>query len=786
MLTLDKKLVRDLKRMWPQVLAVALVMGAGVATFILAVGAHRSLDETREAYYERYRFADIFATAKRAPRSLVQRIAEIPGVAAVEARIAKTAILDISFVRPATGIVISLPEHGGRGLNKIYLKSGRLPDPEERDEVVVNESFANAHRFTIGSRFKAILDGRKRTLRIVGTALSPEYIYALGPGDIVPDNRRFGVIWMPEKAAEAAFDLEESFNSVSLKLLRFASEPDVIDQLDILLSRYGGLGAYPRKDQTSHAFLDSELQQLRAMRNVLPPIFLVISAFLINMILSRIIALEREQIGLLKALGYSRSAIAAHYVKFALATACTGVVIGNGLGIWLGRGLTRLYGDYFHFPFLLFDNSIDMYLSAAFVTFASALFGAVRSVYSIVVLPPAVAMAPPAPTHYRRLLSESLGLFRRASQMTIMALRHIIRWPVRSAITSLGISMAVAVMISSMFAFDAVNFMIDVTYFQSERQDATLTFAAIRPVRAVQEGARLPGVVHAEPYRSVSARIRHGHLSRRIGIIGKPADADLSRVVDMDLKPIVVPDVGLVVSDKVARLLNINTGDRVTVELLESRRHKITVPVTAIVQTYIGLLAVMDLDNLNRLMNDGRVISGLYLSVDEKALDAFFEAIKNIPAVAAIALQRVSLAQLREVLNENLLLMMFVYSSLGVLITFGVVYNSARIQLSERARELASLRVLGFTRAEVSRVLLIEIAILTGLAIPVGWGLGYGLAWLTCQGLDTELQRIPFVVEPRTFALATTIVLAVTIVSAYAVRRRIDDLDLVEVLKTRE
>lgn len=786
MLTLDKKLVRDLRRMWSQIVAVALVMAAGVATFILAVGTHRSLEETRAAYYERYRFADIFATAKRAPRSLVLRISEIPGVAAVEARIAKTAILDIPHVRPATGIVISLPEHGEQRLNGIHLKAGRLPDPEERDEVVVNESFANAHRFDVGSQFKAVLDGRKRTLRIVGTALSPEYIYALGPGDIMPDDSRFGVLWMSEKAAEAAFDLEGSFNSVSLKLLRFASEPDVIDELDIVLARYGGLGAFPRKDQNSHAFLDSELEQLKAMRNVLPPIFLVVSAFLINMILSRMIALEREQIGLFKAIGYGRSAIAAHYIKFALATACVGIAIGYGLGMWLGHGLTRLYGDFFHFPFFIFDKSFDVFLSAAFVTLASALLGAIRSVYSVVVLPPAVAMAPPAPTHYRRLLSERLGLFKRASQMTIMALRHIVRWPFRSAVTTLGISMAIAVMISSLFAFDSIEYMIDVTFFKAERQDATLTFAAIRPERVVQEGARLPGVIRAEPYRSVAARIRHGHLSRRIGIIGKSPDADLSRIVGLDLKPIVVPDTGLVVSDKLARLLNINRGDRVTIELLEGRRQKVTVPVTAIVQAYIGLLAVMDMDTLNRLMNEGRVINGLHLSLDENAMDAFFEAVKNLPAVAAIALQKVSLEKFRETLGENLLIMTFVYCSLGILITFGVVYNSARIQLSERARELASLRVLGFTRAEVSRVLLIEIAILTGIALPVGWVLGYGLAWLTASGIDTELFRIPFVVEPATFAFATIIVLAVTLVSAYAVRRRIDHLDLVAVLKTRE
>ncbi|GBF25246.1 hypothetical protein MnTg02_00276 [bacterium MnTg02] len=786
MKSLDKKLLRDLKRMWAQTLAIALVMAAGVATYVLSVGAHDSLNETRTAYYERHRFADIFATLKRAPRSLVRQISRIPGVAGVDARIVRSAILDIENGRPATGLIISLPDHGEQTLNRIYLRSGRLPGSGARDEVVVKESFAKAHGFKLGSTFKAILDGRKRALRIVGIALSPEFIYALGPGDVMPDDRRFGVLWMSQKAVEAVFDLEGSFNSVSVKRLRFASEADIIDSLDNLLARYGGLGAYPRKDQTSHAFLDSELQQLRAMRKIMPPIFLVVSAFLINMILSRMIALEREQIGLFKALGYSRNTIAFHYIKFAVAIASVGSVLGSVLGLWLGKGLTRLYADFFHFPFLIFDNSPDKYLLAALVTFAAAFLGGARSAYAAVKLPPAVAMAPPAPTRYRRYIIVPLELRKRVSQLTTMALRHIIRWPVRSAVTSGGISLALAVLIASFFIFDAVEFMIDVTYFKSDRQDATLTFVDVRPASILQEGARIPGVIRAEPYRAISARIRHGHLSRRIGITGKPQFADLSRIVDVDLNPIRMPDFGLVVSEKLADLLKISIGDRVTIEFLEGRRRTVSVPVTGRVKTYIGLVAAMNLDRLNRLVNDGRIVNGLHVALDENATDVFSRAVKNLPAIASITLQKVSLAKFRETLGENLLVMMTVYSVLGMLITFGVVYNSARIQLSERARELASLRVLGFTRAEVSRVLLSEIAVLTFAALPFGWALGYGLAWLMVTGFDNELMRMPFIVSTQTFAFATIVVLAATAISAYVVRRRIDRLDLVAVLKTRE
>ena len=307
MKAIDKKLLRDFRRLWPQALAISLVIACGVATMILAIGTYRSLYETRQAYYERYRFASVFATASRAPRSLMREIARISGVSAAEARIVEPALLDITGMsEPASGLVISMPDHGASRLNRLYLRAGRLPEPGKRGEAVVSESFARAHGFRVGSSFRGTLAGRQLVFQITGLAMSPEFIYAIGPGDLVPDHRRFAVIWMRQQQMSGLTKLDDAFNSVSLTMLPGTSQRAVIDALDRLLAPYGGTGAYGRKDQTSHAFLDSELKGLRAMAGVIPPIFLFVSAFLINMILSRLVALEREQIGLLKALGYSQ------------------------------------------------------------------------------------------------------------------------------------------------------------------------------------------------------------------------------------------------------------------------------------------------------------------------------------------------------------------------------------------------------------------------------------------------------------------------------------------------
>jgi putative ABC transport system permease protein len=787
MSALHRKLLRDLLRLWPQALAIAFVMAAGAATLILGVGAYQSLAETRAAYYERNRFADVFADLTRAPKVFEDEIAQIPGVAAVETRIAKIALLDLpQVVEPASAMFVSIPDFREQKLNLLHLRSGRLPLPDDEREVVVSEPFAKANHFDIGSTFQAILNGRKRTLRIVGTALSPEFIYALGPGELLPNDKRFGIVWMREKALAAAFDLTGAFSSVHLKLTRAASEPAVIERLDALLARYGGLGAHGRRDQISHAFLDAELSQLKAMSRILPPIFLLVAAFLVNMILSRLVLLEREQIGLLKALGYRSVAVGWHYLEFALGIACIGVAIGLVAGTWLGFGMTRLYAEFYHFPFLVFRLDPATYVIAAGITLVAAGVGALKAVRDVVRLPPAVAMMPPAPDIYRRLLPDAFYKALRIPQSLIMVTRHLTRWPVRTASSILGIALAVSVLVGSLWAFGSVEFMIDVTYHRADRQDASITFVHERPMAALFDATALPGVMAAEPFRSVPVKIRHGHVERRIAITGKPPGTDLSRVLGADFAPIRLPESGIALSDALAKILEVKVGDIVEVELLERDRRRARLPVTAIIKGYLGLTAYMDLTAVNRLLREGRMISGVYLLYDEARGDALFRRLKSTPVASFIGLQRVSLQKFRETMGENLLVMITVYVSLGMIVAFGVVYNFARISLSEQDRELASLRVLGFHKSEVSGILLAELAILTLLAQPLGWALGYSFAYAMVQGFNSELYRVPLVVERSVYAWASVVVLVAALLSGLIVRRRIDRLDLIEVLKTRE
>ncbi len=787
MRALDRKLIRDVRRLWAQALAVALVMACGAATLIMSVGSYRALSETREAYYERYRFGDVFASAVRVPKAVAATLAEIEGVAAVEPRIVQSMLLDIpDFREPATGIAISLPADGAPAVNDLFLRDGRLPEAGRTNEVAVNANFAAAHRFDLGSTFVAILNGSRVNLTVVGIVLSPEYVYALGPGDIMPDDRRFGVVWMPQQTLAALFDLTGAFNSVAVRLLHDANSAAVMDSIDRALAPYGGTQAFGRKDQQSNAFLDSELSQLDTMARIIPPIFLTVAAFLINMILSRLVALEREQIGLLKAVGYSRFSVVWHYLKLVLVIAAGGAILGAAIGTWAAHEMTVLYSRFYSFPFLLFRPTTDIYVLTAGVNLAAAVAGALTAARTVFSLPPAVAMQPPAPPVYRRVFRGASGRFRLFSSLTAMAMRHLWQHPMRTALTTVGVALSVALIDIALATVDSMDGTIDAVYFRANRQDVTVAFASPRPPAALQAVARMPGVLAAEPYLVAAVRISNGHYERQVAITGKPASTDLSRVLDLHLQPVVVPEIGLLVGDRVAQILHVAVGDEVHVEFLDGERREADVPVTAVIQSYFGLAVYMEIGALARLAGVGPRVSGVHIALDGNAIDALYGAVKSTPTIAAVALQTVSREKLKATMRENLNISLSIFYGLAVIIAFGVLYNSARIQLSERARELAILRVLGFSKAEVANVLFVEIGTIVVLAQPIGWLVGTAIGLFITNQLATDILRIAFVAERDTFAFASLIVIAATVTAAIIVRNRINRLDLIRVLKTRE
>lgn len=787
MKALDSKMLRDLWRMKGQAIAIAIVIVSGVATFVMSLSTLDSLRRTRAVYYQDYRFGDVFMSLKRAPESMGKRIREIPEVEMVETRVVVDARLEVEgFGDPITGKIVSVPDSQEPLLNRLYFRQGRYPELGREDEVVVSESFANAHALRPGDKIGAIINGRKETFTVVGVALSPEFIYQLKPGTAIPDFKRYGILWMGRKPLSSAYDMEGAFNDVVLTLSAGAQAEDVIDRLDALFKPYGGLGAYGRMDQVSYRYLYEEFRQLSNMATIFPTIFLAVAAFLLNVVVNRLVSIQREQVAALKAFGYSNIAIGVHYVKLIILVVLIGVSGGTLVGVWMGKGLSEIYMEYYKFPFLHYVLRPGIFIIAVLVSTSAAVAGTVHSIWRASVYPPAEAMRPEPPATYRETLPERMGLKRFLSPPTRMIARHVERRPIKSLLTVIGIAFACAILMFGSFFEDAINFMVDVQFGLAERGDIKVSFFEPASKRALFELESIPGVRYGEAYRSVPAKLRHEHRSYRTSVFGVEPGGDLYRLLDEELEPFDVPSAGIVLTDHLGKILGAGPGDTITVEVLEGSRPERQVTVSGLVSQYVGVSGYMRLDALNRMMREGHAISGAYLAVDSKHLPAIYDTLNGMPSVASTENRRDAVRNFRETLSEQVLLYAFIITVLAATIAFGVVYNSMRIALSERQRELASLRVLGFTRGEISYILLGELAVLTLAAVPVGFLIGKGLCAYIVTKLSTDLFRVPLVLESSTYAFSAAVVLASSTVSGLIVKRKLDKLDLVAVLKTKE
>lgn len=787
MKTLDRKVLRDLWRMRGQAAAIALVMACGAALLVMVAGTLSALRDTRDAYYDRHRFADVFALAKRAPERLAREAEEISGVLQVESRIVAEVTLSApGLAEPASARLLSQPAPGSGALNQLALRRGRPAEAGRDDEVVASEAFAEANGLGPGDRLSAVINGRWRDLTVVGVALSPEYVYTIGRGALFPDDRRFGVLWMNRDALAGAMGLDGAFNDLAVRLGRGAQTAEVLAGIDRLLDPYGGTGAYARRDQPSHAYLDGEFEQLRSIAWIATPIFLAVAAFLLNMVLSRLIATEREQIGVLKALGYGRGDIAVHYLKLAAVIVALGTASGMALGLWLSDDLLDTYGRYFRFPFLVRSSNASALAGAALLNAAVGLTATLGAVRRAAVLPPAEAMNPPSPPRYSRSLIERLGLAAFGSPPTRMMLRHILRWPLRAALTTGGIAAGGAIVVGTLFSFDAIDHMIDVQMYRASRADAVVSFAEARDAAAVAGVGRMPGVLAAEAVRSVPVRLRHGHRQRRIALFGVPPGAQLQQLIDASETAIAVPPHGILLSARLAGLLAVVPGEPIMLEILEGRRATVEVPVVALIREYVGMGAYIDADALAGLLNEDTTVSGVSIRLDSRGEAAFLAQMREMPAVAGVTLRRTALTSLRETIAETFFAMIAIYVGFAAAITFGVLFNSGQIALSERGRELATLRVLGFHRHEAAYVLFGELALLTLVALPVAGVAGYGIAWLLTQGLQSDLYSVPLVVLPKTYAIAVMTVLASATLSILAMSGRVRALHLVAALKAKE
>jgi putative ABC transport system permease protein len=784
MLTLNRKLWRDLHGLKGQVAAIAVVIAAGVMTLIIAVSSLDAIRLSMERFYASHHFGDIFAVLVRAPDSLVEPISEIPGINRVETRVVAPVRLEVpGFDDPVRGQILSIPDGRQPLLNRLYLSAGSLPASDRADQVVISEPFAEAHGLQPGDALRAIVRGRYESLRISGIALSPEFVYQVAPTDLLPDYERYAVLWMNRRALGHAFGMDGAFNSLVASIQLGGDSRQVIERIDRLLAPYGGIGAHDRDDLISHRMLKDEVAQLRVMAVVLPGVFMGVSAFLLSVLMGRIVNTQRQQIAVIKAFGYRDQDIAAHYALLTMLIVAVGVLLGVFLGMWAGQAMAALYAEYFRFPETVTRLQARVVALAALVAAAAAGLGTFRAVAGAVRLPPAEAMRPPPPPTFHHGHFDRSPAGRWLAQTTRIILRNLARHPLKSAMTVLGIALSASLLLLGNYQFQAVSHTIDVQYRKVMLMDTHVTLIEPTSRRVLAELQALPGVQHVEGYRSVPVRLRHGHRDKRTGILGLPAQPALRGLVDREYQPVRLPPEGLFLTRFLADELGLRVGDRVEIELLEGHRRRLDIGLAGLVDEPFGLSAYMNIDALNRLMREGPAVSGAWLMSDPAQRPQLYERLWDAPRVAGIGLISDADDNMRAYLEDTVLSMMAILLLLAGSITFALVYNNARIAFTERSRELATLRVLGYTRGQVGWILMGETALLTLLAIPLGWALGTLFSWLLSLAFSIDMIRIPFHITHQSFAFAAAGVIAASSLSVVLIAWRLRTLDMVEALK---
>lgn len=788
MSVLNKKLWRDLWQSKGQVLAVTAVIACGIAVYVAFLSSYRNLVLSRDSYYSAYRFHDFSIQMEKAPETAVFKIKELAGVRNARGRIVKDVPLTVTNQgENKIARLISLPLMSQGIIDGLHLVRGRLLQDSAGDECVVNDKFFEANQLKMGDRIQVTANGRRQSLKIVGTAQSPEYIYTIrNVQEMVPNPNKFGIIWVQQEWAESQLNLRGAINEIVGEVYDSEQLNTLLDQAKELLKPYGIYARVKRENQLSHWYLKSEIDGLAVSATITPAIFLLMAALILVILLSRMVRREQTQIGLLKAYGYSNTQISMHYVKFASILGIIGGLIGEGVGQWMGRGMIQLYIQFYTIPILRYQFYPDLLGNAILISTGCALFSALLVVRSVVNISPATAMrdSPPRTAH-KTLLEKIPALWNHVSFTNKIILRNIGRYPMRSGFTVLGVMLSTSIVMMGYFSGDAMNYMLEHQFEKVQREDVRVTFYREQGQNAWLEALRWPGVRRAEPLLMYPFEIKTAWKKKELLITGLPAQGRLFYLLDEDNHHVQLKTRGLTLMKINADELKLRAGDKVTIKPLIRLEKEHEVVIEQVVQQYVGAGAYMRHDALSRLLGESLAINALLLKLDGPlaVLNAY---LKEIPLVASVEVKQDALDNFNKTIGESMGISMFFLTLFAGVIAIAVIYNSTAINITERSREMASLRVLGYTTAEVGRIIFNENLFLSLLGLAIGLPFGHLMCKSMTAAYTTEVFRFPFYISSQTYWISGLTILGYVVITNVLSRKRIATLDMVEALKSRE
>ncbi|MFW6189776.1 MAG: FtsX-like permease family protein [Planctomycetota bacterium] len=786
---LHRKLWRDVRRHWAEFLAAAAVILCATCVYVSLRTVYVSLVASRDAYYSRYNFPEFWIHLEKAPQSALKDVDEIDGVWRVRGRIVEDVPLEVEGNEGAVvGRFISMSEHRRDMMSDIHLVTGSYFPGAAAEEVIVNRRFCEANDLRVGDTFQATINERKETLRIVGTAYSPEYVYTVRTvQQFAPTDRDFAIIFARESFVEDAFDMTNAFNNV-IGLLRPGADVDrVLDRAEEALDEYGVYVNYGRGDQVSNRFLLEELKGVRTSARIIPGLFLIVAAIVVHIIVRRMTEQQRTQIGLMCALGYSKPRVVAHYVSYALVIALLGTAGGVVAGYLLAGQWVQVYNRFFRFPALRVVLDPRAVLIALALSAGMCGVGAARSAWKVLRIDPAVAIRPAPPQGSRSFHGGPLaGLWRRLPLIWRITLRNCLRARSRALFSVFGVAVAMMMLVVGVSMNDFFEWIMDYQFGTVDRSDARVDFAVEEPEAAALEIAKLDGVHRAEGILQVAGELRNGWRKKYVALMGLPRQSRLYRVFDTDGNRIPLPKDGLLVPKRVAEMMHLSRGDTVMLDPYLKDKDERPAVVRGVVEQYIGLELYADREYLARLLRDGPLVNGAVCSLDRGRTEAVMGRMDDLPGISAVSSTRRILSNFREQVKGLMNVAILIQTVAAAIIAFAVIYNATAVSIAEQERDLACMASLGYEREDVARIATNDIMPLGIIGIIIGAPAAYAACLGIARAYETELYKLPVVIYPQTYLRAAVLVLVFLLLARWVSKRRVHGIDIVRRLKTRE
>lgn len=784
---LFKNLFRDIKKSKGQFISILIIVILGVTFYTALNSVFKNLSNSSSKYFDEYRLADLWIDLDKAPTSIKEKVEKLPNVEMVTGRIVKDASINVSDEN-ATLRFITLPDTKNDIVNDIAIKSGRYFSDTDSEQCLLDEDFFKANDIKLGDIINPIINGNQIKLKVIGTVKSPEFIYTLkDSSELVPDNKRFGIIYIKQSFGEAIFDLKGSVNNISIKVESGSDVDEVKDDLKRLLKNYGVKSSIDRKQQTSTMMINEEIKKLKSMGGSFPVIFFMVASVIIYIMMGRMVENQRIQIGVMKALGFTNIQVLAYYMSYSGIIALTGSLIGSVLGTYMGFGLTRMLNQYFNLPLSNTKIYGEFVIPASLLTLIFCLFAGYNSCKVIFKIMPSEAMREKSPITGQKIAIEKLEfIWRKISKLDRIIVRNLFRYKRRALLTSLGIIFSSSILLVALSMNDSVNFMVKQQYGDIQNYDIKVKFSKLVSVDDLSTIKDIQHVTELEPILETGIELSNGWRSKEVGFTALIQNPKMYKVEDKSGNSVTLPQNGLLISEKLANTLGIRVNDSVNVKFFFPEKDDKKMVVKGIVVQYLGSSTYTSMNNLNSILGEGRIANSAVLKLENNSFENEVKnKLKDIPGVNSVESKTDSS-------NAFLKNMEAMKSTIGMLIMLSailliaVLYNIATINIFERQRELATLKVLGFNNREIKKLIFNENYIISIFGIIIGLPLGTLLGGYLIAASSTDSYSIPYVVEFKSYVITIILTLIFTILTNFVLMKKIKSIDMLEVLKNKE